>query len=101
VHLNGVTAKPSRELKIGDLVTAKSGPMKRELKVLGILEKRVSAKIVDEYLEDITPETEYEKARSLKKSIMCNPFGKRGTKGRPSKKERRDLEDFFYNSENI
>ena len=60
-----------------------------------------SAKIVDDYLEDITPQAEYEKARALKKNIICKPLGKRGAKGRPSKKERRDLEDFFYNSENF
>ena len=101
VHLNGVAAKPSRELKIGDLVTAKSGPVKREFKVRGVLEKRISAKIVDDYLEDITPQAEYEKARALKKNIIGKPLGKRGAKGRPSKKERRDLEDFFYNSENF
>lgn len=68
---------------------------------MGIIEKRISAKIVDDYLEDITPQAEYEKGRALKKNIMSKPFGNRGAKGRPSKKERRDLEDFFYNSENF
>lgn len=99
VSVNGNPVKPSREIKCGDLVIFKLGPLKKEVKVLQILEKRVSAKLVEKYMEDLTPKTAYEEAQKERKFLPSVPFGKRLTKGKPSKKERREIEEFFYNHE--
>jgi hypothetical protein len=48
-------------------------------------------------MEDLTPEAVYEEAEKKRKAVPSAPFGQRVSKGRPSKKERRELEEFFYN----
>ena len=98
VTVNGTDAKPSREIKFQDIVTFKIGPLEKKVQVKQVLEKRVSAKLVDQYLEDLTPTSSYEEAETKKRIIVSSPFGKRGSKGRPSKKERRELEEFFHKS---
>lgn len=97
VSVNGNHAKPSRELRCGDLVNFKSGPLIKEVKVLQLLEKRISAKLVEDYMEDLTPESLYDEAEKKRQAVPYAPFGQRVSKGRPSKKERRELEEFFYN----
>ena len=99
VTVNGTDAKPSREIKSQDIVTFKVGPLEKKVQVLQILEKRISAKLVDQYLKDLTPQSSYQEAEVKKRAIISSPFGKRARKGRPSKKERREMEDFFYNHE--
>ena len=97
VSVNGNQAKPSRELRCGDLVSFKLGPLMKEVKVLQLLEKRISAKLVEDYMEDLTPESVYDEAEKKRKSVPSAPFGQRVSKGRPVQKERRELEEFFYN----
>ena len=99
VTVNGTDAKPSREIKTQDIVTFKVGPLEKKVQVLQILEKRISAKLVDQYLKDLTPQLSYQEAEVKKRAIISSPFGKRARKGRPSKKERREMEDFFFNHE--
>ena len=99
VTVNGTDAKPSREIKSQDIVTFKVGPLEKKVQVLQILEKRISAKLVDQYLKDLTPQSSYQEAEVKKRAIISSPFGKRASKGRPSKKERREMEDFFFNHE--
>ena len=99
VTVNGTDAKPSREIKTQDIVTFKVGPLEKKVQVLQILEKRISAKLVDQYLKDLTPQSSYQEAEVKKRAIISSPFGKRARKGRPSKKERREMEDFFFNHE--
>ena len=99
VTVNGTDAKPSREIKAQDTVTFKVGPLEKKVQVLQILEKRISAKLVDQYLKDLTPQSSYQEAEVKKRAIISSPFGKRACKGRPSKKERREMEDFFFNHE--
>ena len=99
VTVNGTDAKPSREIKTQDIVTFKVGPLEKKVQVLQILEKRISAKLVDQYLKDLTPQSGYQEAEVKKRAIISSTFGKRARKGRPSKKERREMEDFFFNHE--
>ena len=96
VYVNGQPVKPSRELRCGDLVTYIIGPLKNEVKDLQLLEKRVAAKLVDKYMQDLTPEAVYIRAEKKRRSLPSHSFGQRVSKGRPSKKERRELEEFFY-----
>ena len=99
VKVNGIDAKPSRDIKAKDIVTYKIGPLEKKVQVIKVIEKRVSAKSVDQYLEDLTPKSSYEAAEIKRRNIVSSMVGKKASKGRPSKKERRDLEEFFYKSD--
>jgi ribosome-associated heat shock protein Hsp15 len=89
VKVQGVAAKPSRELKLDQEISIQYGPITRTVKVIGLIEKRVGAKLVPDNLIDLTPQEEYQKLELIKD----NPFSRR--KGRPTKKERRDMDQWF------
>ncbi len=93
VKVNGDAVKPSRELKVREIVTVQQGILRKTLGVKALLEKRVGAKLVAEYVEDLTPEEEYEKLR------MQRELNSLGTtyegKGRPTKKDRRRIDGLF------
>lgn len=89
VSIGNIKVKPSREVKFEDVIVIHSTPMIRTVKVKGLTENRVSAKLVENYLEDLTPEEEYLKLK-LKKEINYE-LRPRGL-GRPTKKERRLIE---------
>lgn len=61
VRIGDQPVKPSRAARIGEVVTAKVAGITRTVKVVDLLEKRVGAKLVPNYLEDLTPASEYEK----------------------------------------
>ena len=92
VRVNGQTVKPSRALRPGDVVNALLGEITRTVKVLAVLERRVGAKAVAEYLEDLTPRCEYEKPRE--KRFAPTGLRDKGA-GRPTKRDRRVLTSFF------
>jgi ribosome-associated heat shock protein Hsp15 len=89
VTIGGQAVKPSRDVKVGDLIQAKTGEITRTIKVLKFLDRRVGAQVAKEYAEDLTPASEYEKAREPN----FRPFNYRPKgSGRPTKKERRDID---------
>ena len=88
VRLNETNAKPSAKVRIGNTVVARTRALTRTLYVTGLTEKRVGAALVPDFLEDQTPESEYEKARE--KQANARVFGHKGS-GRPTKKDRRDI----------
>ena len=92
VLVNGQPAKASRNLKSGDCITATVGEILRTVKVISPLEKRVGAKLVGQFFEDLTPAAEYEKAKE--KNFQPFVFRPKGS-GRPTKKERRNIEDLL------
>jgi ribosome-associated heat shock protein Hsp15 len=92
VQVNGQPAKPSRNVKIDDIITAVAGEVLRTVKIISPLEKRVGAKLVNQFLEDLTPASEF--AKPKEKSFQPFVFRPKG-KGRPTKKERRSIEDFL------
>lgn len=98
VTVNGIKSKPSKEIRTGDLITMKKGPIEMKVRVLGVLEKRISASKVKDFLEDLTPMEVYEKSK-LKHFKMNLGKSLPMSKGRPSKKQRRDLEEFLYQDE--
>ena len=61
VRIGDQPVKPSRSTRIGEVITAKVGDVTRTVKVVELLEQRVGAKLVPDYLEDLTPPSEYEK----------------------------------------
>jgi ribosome-associated heat shock protein Hsp15 len=92
VQINGQPCKPARAVHPGDVILARVGEIQRTVKVLAILPARVGAKLVPQYLSDLTPPAEYEKARQ---KAMASPGHRPKGSGRPTKKERRVLGSFF------
>jgi len=92
IIVDKIQVKPSRMIKIGDIVQIKKSPVTYSFKVLGLIEKRVGAKLVADYMVDVTSKEELEVLEMQKHMLTLQRD--RGT-GRPTKKERRDLDDFF------
>jgi ribosome-associated heat shock protein Hsp15 len=91
ISIGGVQVKPSRMIKIGDVIQIRKPPITFSFKVLALTENRMGAKLVPQYLENITPPEQYELLEMNKISGFVDR--QRGL-GRPTKKERRDLEQF-------
>ena len=89
VSVDDMPAKPSRTVTAGDVIEVKKMPVLYSYKVLEPIEKRIGAKIVDQFVENVTPEEE------LHKLEMKDDFFVKGDRGagRPTKKERRLLDD--------
>jgi len=91
VIINGSQVKAARSIKIGDVIQVKKPPITYSFKVLQTIEKRVGAKLVPEYMQNVTPPDQYELLEMSKVSGFVDRA--RGT-GRPTKKDRREIEDF-------
>lgn len=89
VRLGGVVAKPSKAVKIGDIIEVHKGPAVLTYKVLQLAENRMGAQLVPEYAEDLTPESEKAKFHAPKETIVLKRD--KGS-GRPTKKDRRVLD---------
>ncbi|MGV3630122.1 MAG: RNA-binding S4 domain-containing protein [Bacteroidota bacterium] len=92
VKLNGMEIKPSREIKTGDVIAVQKHNAFFEYEVLDFLDKRVGPKLVENYLRDITKPEEIEKLKAYQ--LAQSSYREYGT-GKPSKKDRRDLDDFL------
>ncbi len=89
VLVNGSYAKPSREVRQGDIITVKRMPVTYQYKVLDLVSSRQPAKNVPNYCLNITPQEELDKLTVPRETIFV--FRERGT-GRPTKKERREID---------
>ena len=97
VKMNGVELKPSRSFRIGDVFTVRRGPITYTYKVLRLSDNRLGAKLVPDYMQDITTPDQLE---LLELARIAGKSGRdRGT-GRPTKKDRRDIETFFSDDYN-
>ena len=92
VIIGNFPVKPSREVHPGEIVKVRKNPIIRSFKIIDVTEKRVSVKLVPDYTEDITPFEELNILEMQKDMVWI--IRERGT-GRPTKKERRDLDDLF------
>ena len=92
VKISGNNVKPSREIKAGDEIQIIKSPVTFHFKVLNITEKRMGAKLVPGFVEDITPPENLEIIEMQKYMQWSNRD--KGT-GRPTKKERRDIDELF------
>ena len=89
VKISGQVIKPSHDLKPGEVITLSFPPIVKTVKVAELISNRVSAKLVPGFMEDLTLEEEYQK---LKRDSQVNfEFRERGI-GRPTKRERREIE---------
>ena len=96
VRINDDIVKPSREVYRGDTIGLRKNQIDYKLKVLDFPESRVGAKLVNIYRVDITPKEAFEHNELLQYSK--DYYRKKGT-GRPTKKDRRDIEDYLDESE--
>ena len=92
VLMLGVAVKPSRELKVGDVLQVRRNPIIYTFKVVALTQNRVGAKLVPQFMENVTAPDQLELLEVLKLD-QSNRRAK--GLGRPTKKERRDLDDFF------
>lgn len=94
VLVNDAYAKPSREVKVGDVISVKKMPVVYEYRVVELVSSRQPAKNVPLYAADITPQSELDKLNVPRETIFI--VRDRGT-GRPTKKERRELDSLMDN----
>jgi len=92
VTINGMNVKPSREINEGETIQLRRPHITRSYKIIALAENRMAAKMVPEFMVETTPASELEILEVQKSMSIDNR--ERGT-GRPTKKERRDMDDFF------
>ncbi|PXV64157.1 ribosome-associated heat shock protein Hsp15 [Dysgonomonas alginatilytica] len=95
IMIQGTNIKPSRMIRVGDVIQIKKAPITYSFKVLDLSEKRMGAKLVPLFMEDATPQSEYE---ILELSKVSGFIDRDRGAGRPTKKDRRDLDDFIDDS---
>ncbi|MDP2136873.1 MAG: RNA-binding S4 domain-containing protein [Candidatus Didemnitutus sp.] len=91
-HVNDLVAKPGRHVHVGETVVVRLGMLTRTLKVLGLPRTRVAAKLLADYVQDLTPATEYER---VKQASLEHLLARERGKGRPTKKDRRTMGQLF------
>lgn len=94
VKVAGVNAKPSKEVKEGEIITVRKGVVTYTYQVVRPTETRVGAKLVPEFALDLTPDSEKEKLKAPVETFFVTRD--RGA-GRPTKKERREIEELWDN----
>ncbi len=92
VSIGGMSLKASREIKIGDVIEVRKDHLNLKFKVKELSEKRMGAKLVEGFMEDLTPAEEYERMQIIKAGGGFEQRG-RGV-GRPTKRDRRQITDF-------
>ena len=96
VRINDAAVKPSRDVYPGDNVTLRKSQINYSLRVIEVPKSRVGPKLVDLYRVDTTPKEAFQQQELLKYSKEY--YRKRGM-GRPTKKDRRDIEDYIKEEE--
>ena len=91
VTIGNMNVKPSRMVKVGEVVSVRKPPVTYSFKILKTIEQRVGAKLIPEIYENVTPPDQYELLEMNRISGFVNR--QRGT-GRPTKKDRRALDEF-------
>ena len=93
VLVNGMDAKPSRDININDIITVRKLPVIYTYKVIGLIDKRQPAKFIMNFFEDMTSVEELEKLKIKDNFFISREKGK----GRPTKKERRIMDNLMDN----
>ena len=91
VCVDGVAVKPSRTIKVGDTISVRKPPITYTYSVIGLVQNRVGAKLVPNYLKNITSPDQYE----LLEMVKINGFiDRQKGLGRPTKKDGREIQKF-------
>ena len=88
VKMNDLRVKPSKEVKIDEIYTVKIGILDKTVQVISTPKSRVGAPLVPLYYTDLTPAEEYERVKSARMTFEHREHGE----GRPTKRERRQIE---------
>lgn len=91
VLMDGMPVKPSRALKVGDTVEVKKSPVTYSFRVKALTQNRLGARLVPDYLENITPQSQYDLLEMTKISGFVD---RRKGLGRPTKREGREMSRF-------
>jgi ribosome-associated heat shock protein Hsp15 len=98
ITINDISVKPSRNVESGEIITVRKPPVNYKYRIIEVIENRVSAKLVSQFIDDITPDDEKLKLDvSLKGGIFRRDKGT----GRPTKKDRRIIDRFKDESNDI
>lgn len=92
VKMNGQELKPSRTFRVGDVFTLRRNPITCTYRVLQLSENRLGAKLVPGYMQDITTPDQLE---LLNLARLAAQSGRDRGMGRPTKKDRRDIDTFL------
>ena len=92
ITINGVNVKPSHMVKVGEVVAVRKPPVTYSFKILKTIEQRVGAKLLPEIYENVTTPDQYE---LLEMNRICGFVDRARGTGRPTKKDRRDMDAFF------
>jgi ribosome-associated heat shock protein Hsp15 len=92
VEIGGQPAKSGREVHADEIITVRQGLITRTLRVLGVPRSRVGAKLVTEFCAELTPAAEFEKLREHR---MQQVLAREKGAGRPTKRDRREIDRFF------
>lgn len=91
VAIGGTVVKPSRMIHVGDVVSVRKPPIEYSFRVIQLLGSRVGAKRVEEFMQNVTPREQYE---LLELQRVSGFVDRAKGLGRPTKKDRRDLDQF-------
>jgi len=89
VRVNGKPAKPAKLVRAGDRLEISKTGLTKTVKVRDVLSKRIGAKLVEDYLEDLTPPEIYEEAAQRRLEKIASVPKRDGGAGRPTKRDRR------------
>lgn len=92
IFIDGVAVKASRLIKTNEILSIRRGSFTLMFQVIQPIENRVSAAIKDQFCKDMTSADEYEK---IKMHSLAVRTYRQHNEGRPTKKERRALDDFL------
>lgn len=92
IFVNEITSKPSKEVKVGDVITVRKHGIRFEYEVLDLLEKRVGAKLVENFMKEVTPLEEIERFKMIQ--LAQKEYRAKG-EGRPTKRDRREIDDWL------
>ncbi len=98
IIINNIQVKPSRSILKDEIITVKKLPVIYTYRVIGLVENRISAKLAGNFIEDLTSEEEKKKLEVRHAGIVA--YRQKGT-GRPTKKERRNLDIFIDDFDNL
>jgi ribosome-associated heat shock protein Hsp15 len=96
IIINNIPVKPSRTISRDEIIIVRKPPVNYTYRVIEPIENRVAAKLVSQFIEDLTPESEKEKLQLSHSSVII--YRQKGT-GRPTKKERRIIDRFHKDAE--
>lgn len=96
VAIGEFPAKPGRDVHVGEVLAVRGDGITRTLKILALPPSRLSAKQLPDFVADLTPAAEYERA---KQASLEQRLARQRSEGRPTKKERRDLAALFDREE--